>query len=399
MGSVPLDVADPSAVSEALYERVPQLPSTIAGVHSSLARFIGDIHSVVGDMALAVILNQAANEFAGVIYEVQLGRGREALKDARSVFELLVTTLDVLESEELAQRYLDHEIVTIYQGAELESGLDLLKGAERKSAAHQRRKTLRDSKAEYDRALAKYGATFRRAWTDEPLASRAKRHGLDNEYGYYRLASSVLHGAMGGVAGLVQSRGSLRIHRIGPAIALCPLALLKGVRWFRWIVREIGEPTAPQASVALDEDLSRLLRLWPDFRRACQEVDGLIWPANAPPTSTAMLAILPLTRLERWIFYSAATNECFLAIPPDAIPEDVEIGLNHIRKRIAAEAPMSPDWITIATPTVRVQLAQGVSSEPASKYFQQEPLSGWTGDPTPDAPTITRISDIPNENA
>ena len=75
------------------------------------------VHSTTEGTALGVVTTQASNAFIDTVSDSLRGRGRPALANVRTLFELVVTTLDVMASKTLDARYRDHEWVALQQAA------------------------------------------------------------------------------------------------------------------------------------------------------------------------------------------------------------------------------------------------------------------------------------------
>ncbi|MCA1706717.1 MAG: hypothetical protein LC808_27015 [Actinobacteria bacterium] len=65
---------------------------------------------------------EAALDFLDLITDICRGRGRPALRSARSLFELLITLHDITSSPDLAERYFRHQFVVSQQMATLDMG-------------------------------------------------------------------------------------------------------------------------------------------------------------------------------------------------------------------------------------------------------------------------------------
>lgn len=230
-------------VSEEIAQRAAQTIEASAQAVQAAASFVDFVHRSTREYdALKVIVAQATNDFLDLLFDVLHGRGRPALRGARSLVELLITERDVLGSPEIAARYMDQRWI----GARLESSLSIeveeLSAKDRKAEEHRLRKLGRDTAQEYGKALAKYGPSFNRQWHPVPLRTRAERYGLAEDYDFYRLASLVLHGASGGVLGLKTEIAGQIVHRTGLALSLCPLAFLQGIQMFDQIVKQVSVP-------------------------------------------------------------------------------------------------------------------------------------------------------------
>jgi hypothetical protein len=282
----------PSRFADVLAEALPQAISHIDDCLSQLLIFVrGHLPKLENNHAAATVFNQAVNDFSDLCFELVTCRGRPALRASRALFEHLINYRDVTDDPESQQRYERHHAVAAQVEADAEIGLNRLTGDVAKSVRHMLRKLRRDSKKDYDEAIASYGSTFRARWAKTDLRERAKRLGLDQEYEFYRLASMVLHGSAGGAKGTLSSAYPAPVHRTGAALQLCPPAYVKGLTYFRLLIEHAGTVTPEVATQPLIDALSDALALWSDYRRVLLEIDAHTWPENAPAMPRAVLAI------------------------------------------------------------------------------------------------------------
>lgn len=237
-----------------------------------------------------------------------------------------MTVLDVTTDPALGQRFLDHRALVEQQAARLPFEVDALSGNERKAERHRLQVLARDSSATADTAVATYGKDYRRGWASSTLKDRAARHGLAADYEVYGLTSSVLHGSAGGAVGTVRvDRQAGSVHRLGPALALCPLAFLRGLAYYRQIVETLvahnGRPDVARRAAPVLDALDAALALWPEYRSAVVALDELLW-ASALPVSTLM-TVLSLDRAgtPSWWLWDLATQRVAHATPPPDTPQ------------------------------------------------------------------------------
>jgi len=310
--------ADPShrqdtgaTVYDVLLERVVGLDRALEAVHAAMGLWFASVTIWTATRrAPHISASLAANDFADLTDHLVMGQGRSAIRGVRNLFEHLVNILDSIELPALEQRFLDHRAVTEQVAAGLTFELGRLEGVENKREATRLRNLKNDSRSPISDALAEYGFRFKRDWTNQTLSDRATHHGLADDYELYRLTSAVLHGSSGGAIGTVfqvsQPDGPA-VHRLGPALQLCPLAYLQGVSYFRKIVRAIRSiDNRNELSVRSEpilDALDRMDGLWTDYRRVILKLDAELL-ANAvpiPPLQT-VLAVERDGRYSWWIW-------------------------------------------------------------------------------------------------
>src|SRR5207253_1751324 len=71
-------------------------------------------------------------------------------------------------------------------------------GPDRQALRRLLHRLLKHNESSSTAAVRLYGRQFRRTWSSQDLSTRARRHGLETLYEFYRMASSVLHGTAGG---------------------------------------------------------------------------------------------------------------------------------------------------------------------------------------------------------
>lgn len=383
----------------AIVGQVPELYELARRMHEPLHGFLSALHGTrqpsPAEHATSFITAQAANDFNDLLSDCTYGRGRPALRAARSLFELLVTARDVWASQTDAERYLDHEVVGNRIAAGLRFETERLSGKERQVDEHERKKLLRESNAQHADVIRRYGTSFEARWASTDLRTRASSHGLDDDYDAYRLGSIILHGAAGGVLGLAKELRGSRVYRTGPAFSIAPLALLLGIKWFDELVGFIGPKMAEHPAKDLRAILQALRRAWPAYRRALLDLDSDAWPDPPPAPPVALLAIIPLTGKEQWFIDNVEANELYPADPPDRIPPLVQRGIEEIRQKIQREVPMSTEWITTVIPSVTLRPTRGGKAVDAARVLVKRPAGGWPKtSPSPDNPKTWFISGL-----
>jgi len=345
------------------------------------------------DSAVTLILNQASNEFADLLVDAEWGRGRPAIKTTRSLFELLVTLLDVMSSDEMSRRYLAHQTISKRLWAQVTIDAQELGGDEARNAERRRKRVLRETERRRSELLQEFGKRFEKQWAGSDLRARATKHGLAQDYGYYALTSSILHGTAGAVRGHERKDDRRTIRRVGHAYSLCPLALLQGLRFFTKIVRTAGDEVGGREADALLASLAELRISWPRYRKALLRLDEETWPSDPPPGGGAVLGIIPITGHEQWFYYSGPTHELYEADPPKLLSEAMSRVLSAWRAKVKSEAPLETGWITTIVEGADVQPRRGARPLLPEQVLVRRPIGGWSGFPTPDDPVELELTD------
>jgi hypothetical protein len=195
-------------------------------------------------------------------------------------------------------------------------GSELLEGSGRKKYLRRLRHEANKVRLSLERAKRFYGPGFERNWTPKRVSDRATEHGLDHLYDYYRLASLFMHGAAGGTLGTARQVKQMTVHRLGPALELCPFALLIGLRGFRETVLRVRirrndvviEPAVSAVDTLIDQ--------WPRYRELVAALDTTIWPQSPPPAPQAVLAFARNGR-RRWYWHDPELGIMVEADPPE----------------------------------------------------------------------------------
>jgi hypothetical protein len=237
------------------------------------------------------IVNQANNDFLDLLYESMSGRGRPAVRSARSLFEHMVNHRWITAHPTEAERYWDHRAIGDLLDLELNTPREEdFTGKKRKRVRHWRAKLERRVRPAADAVIAKYGTPFRRSWSTTPLRDRADALGLGGEYDFYRLLSAVIHGAAGGDLGHRAEIGGAPVVRTGPALSACPLAFRVGLRYYRTLVADVGNIIGSAGTFGLEAVLDDLEGIVVDHEQRCLGIDSLLWP-NEPPRATMFLRV------------------------------------------------------------------------------------------------------------
>lgn len=350
MDPTPLDA--PDVIGPWLAEEVPELNPTLRRVGELIRPFVSFAHVSTVDAA-ATVINQATNDFIDTLVDCSLGRGRSALRSARSLFELAITAKEIQASPDLARRYMDHRYVVAQIESQLTVEAEHLPKRERSAVLHRRRKLARDTNEAYERAIQRYGTGFNRQWSPDDLRTRARRYGLDEEYMFFQLASAVLHGSAGGTLGLLAEIKDRKVHRVGPALSLCPLALLYALRLYRILLDTYGEDIAGPVADDLRGAIRDLVKLWPKYRRAVLRLDRQLWPDAPPPPHLAILAFKGSGRYRRWYLHDVQAGRIREARPPSHINPEQKRAMQYLIRRASEEADPS-ELITLAMLGVKV---------------------------------------------
>ncbi|MDQ3532861.1 MAG: hypothetical protein M3456_10905 [Actinomycetota bacterium] len=341
-----------SMMGQMIEEAVPNLRPTLVGLSGTAATFIRDAHGRYpsgGPGGITVLLSQAQNDFLDALADVSWGRGRAALRSARSLFDHLVTATEIFRNPALERRYVDHRWVIEQLEGRLEIEGQQLKGKDRSADTHYRKKLLRDSRQQYETAISIYGGGFRRVWIDTDLASRADAHGLGAEYDFYRLASAVLHGSSGGALGIRKEIQGSVVHRTGPALLLCPLAFLQALRYFDGIVEAYEQSQRKsQISAELRQAIRNARLIWPEYRRALRKLDKGIWPDVPPAGLIATVVFDSITRIRRWYLHDPESGRIREANPPSYIQPEQENILLSVERFYYENQPGSRELISMA---------------------------------------------------
>lgn len=336
----PLD--GPEVMGTKINEDLPELRPVLEKLAAAAGKFVRVSYGRYrgrGAGGTLLLITQAHNDLLDTLYDIMTGRGRPALRASRSMFEHLVNARDIMGNPEMEERYVAHRAVVEHLESNLEVQANELHGRARKKDMGRRRKLRESSQAPFEEALRKYGPSFRFGWSRGNLRDRAERHSLSSEYeGFYRLASSVLHGSSGGALGLHRTIDGTSVHRTGAALALCPLAFLQTLRYFDMVI-EAFESAQDRTAVSteLRKAISDARSLWPDYYRLIQKLDRSIWP-KVPPAPPIAVAMIELDgTVAQWYLHDIEAGQIRKARrpSPDNIPawqaELFDVAVNVIR--------------------------------------------------------------------
>jgi hypothetical protein len=177
---------------------------------------------------------------------------------------------------------------------------------------------------------------------------------------------------------------------------VCPLAFLEGLRLFKEFVRTLERETAGPSYDDMIEALNGARALYPRYRRAVLKIDRGLWPENPPPRLLATLAILPLTKAERWFIWDPITALICPAEPPEQLSAPTQRNLDAIRRTIQRELPMSTDWVSIALLDVTLNPRPNARWQPAGSVLANPPFLDWKTGPSPLSPVELEVDEEGN---
>lgn len=129
--------------------------------------------------AFMLIYSVCLNEFVDLLFDVASGRGRQALRGARALFEVQLAAFDVADDETTADRFVAHRLQSEVIARRL-VGEDVGNGFRRLAEL-----------------AAESGSThgdLSRGWARGSIRQRAIRHGLVDQYDdFYGIASNMVH--------------------------------------------------------------------------------------------------------------------------------------------------------------------------------------------------------------
>jgi hypothetical protein len=259
-------------VSDEVLEELPVLRD----IHEELGDALPFTHEAISladqtdatQRARGRILAQASNDYLDLLYEATCGRGRPALRTARTLFEHLVNYRSIDTDSAMAERYCDHESLGAVLDLELNTAQeDEFEGKLRKRFRHWRNRLERTHYSAAKAAIGKYGPSYRSSWAVRTVLERARVHGLEGDYDFYRLCSAISHGTASGTIGIRAEVAGTDVVRTGPALSLVPLALRYGNRYFSMILTDTISYLGADAS-------HRLRRVTQSIEDSLADFDG-----------------------------------------------------------------------------------------------------------------------------
>jgi hypothetical protein len=367
-------LSTPSDMERELAGLVPELAAKIENGAACVQPFV---HRIVGTNSTGesqkLIVTQAANDYLDLLFDVSCGRGRPALRTARSLLEHMVALRDVGGSTSLSDRYVEHVVAAHSWRAQLTLPERHVSPNTARSLAHYRQKLARDVQRPLRGVQSKYGSSFLRQWNPATLRDRMTAQSLDEFWPFYALSSSILHGSGGGVIGLVDDQNyEPAVHRIGPALELCPIALLYGLKFFEQLVVECNA-VEPGAGNVLLSAIADLNGSWEDYWRAISIIDSKLWPDRPPPGLGAVVQIMP-GGLRRWWLVDLVNNRVAPADPPaEQLTDSQEASIADVTSGMSTLS----DPITIAVAGVVLSPRVPLRWQHAATVLVQKPIGGW----------------------
>lgn len=276
--------------------------------------------------ASAIVFNQAFNDWLTLTSELAEGSGRSATRTARALVEHAINMADVAASSDMSERYMAHlSLIAEYQH-DAQIGLSRLPARVRRSLIHRLKKAAKSEEQAIAASVARYGRQWRLKWSGDNLANRAARHGMNDLYKYYRIASLVMHGAAGGSLGSVRTVSGLDVHRTGPALHLCPMAFHEGHRAFLSVLSS-AETVRPDMDFSGTKAVVvEFLDHFAEYRDLIVRLDEDVWPTSPPGEPRSVIAIARNGRT-KWFWYDPQIGLLFEAEPP-SLPDATNTALN-----------------------------------------------------------------------
>jgi hypothetical protein len=382
-GSSTPDLLDaPLVIRGRLSQRLPTLQSVVHQVAESL-RSLGT-YAAPSQVerwrpSLEYLVNQAGNDFLDLLFDCLHGRGRSAIRGARTLFELAVAARDISTSEELDYRYASHFLLGPVLFGRLSREADALSGTEQKEVRYRLDRLRASSQETFDSLLKEFGDRFPHDWRGESLRKRAFAHSLGDDYQtFYAWASVAAHGTSAGMFGHFRGVDGRPIYRLGPAVEACPTALIHGLDYFEMIL-DSYEPELPAGRdlAELRSALQALRGVFPDYRRAILQIDEELWPE---PPSPAQVAIYGLGKSGDggWFLFDTEREAVIAAEPLEPVTSGVMEGFARLRKRHydlgvwkkRSRFPLaSAGLVCIAVPDLEVQPSAESEWNPAGWLF------------------------------
>lgn len=333
--------------------------------------------TVLGDRgthnAIKLIVNQSVNDLISLLSEIAQADGRPAMRSARTLIEHAINLHSLSEGIASAQRYLDHlELGTALLGESL-IGAELLRGKDRRVYQQNLQRAGRRARGVFDAAVERYGPWFRRGWTSETIADRARKHGLTHLYENYRLASLVAHGAAGGSLGSTKNyREGFTIHRTGQSLELTPAAFLMGIRGYASVLDAVAVVRSDLDMKAYRTSIDDLVNLWPAYLDAIRDLDESLWPEERTQ-SPAVVYMFNRSGEGRWWLHVPALQILVEASPPKQIPTWFENRMAEIREHVIKNESdlFTPTqrWVTVKVKDVSVVPLPGGRVVPELAYL------------------------------
>lgn len=346
----------PQTTFRQIIEHLPEFEALATELADAISYFGSGAYSNNPSGALRLVTAQGINDFVDGTWDCLAGRGRPALRAARSVFESLINLKDLLNDPELEERYLDHLVVVEAATRDIKTNPGFLTTRERIRRRIRRR---RENQARLERVAAieaKYDRRFLNQWHPTDFRTRAEKHGFVDDYQFYRKSSAVLHGASAGKTGLVADSGGHTHFRTGPALELCQIAYPYILRFFQQFVDACGEVLSHPSIDELSDVLTRWRDLTPDYVRLVSRIDKEAWPKHAIPGPCAVAVIRADTGL-RWYLHDMPNGRIKAARLTGHLPQHLAQVLEVMTKQVSVLNPAEP--VSVAFIDVEVEPLKG----------------------------------------
>ncbi len=285
-------VAAPVRLIELAAENTPELVTAINVYASRLPGYVSALREAAAHPALLVVGIVAINDFNDLLFDCVAGRGRSALRTARTLFEHHLNLL-ALDDDETRDRFMCHHLVGTVMAASWNPVEAFLTGNDRKAVRHRQHKLRRDVRAELDEAIATYGNGFLRQWHPVSVRDRAIDAGLTAEYEFFRASSAAVHGSASSLEGSFWIVEGEPVVRVGPAVIACPASLAAGLRFFRLLIERL-ETDTKLVEPSLRDTLSGIGRQVEEFCRYTNGLEAFLFQQDdmARPTTAPQQLVL-----------------------------------------------------------------------------------------------------------
>lgn len=358
---------------EAIRNRIHKLTENVFPEYQKCIDEVVSVFQTLGHLEkrepISNLLNQSANDFHDLGNELESGRGRAATRTARALIEHTINFYSIISDEAALKRYGEQFSVSVVFEKNARIGADELPKKERKVYVDSLEKAAKEHQERNDTALAAYGSSFRRQWNTENLYDRAVRHGIDDLYDYYKMASVVMHGSSGGARGTLFSIEGQSIYRLGPAINLCPLAYHEGVRAFSVLIEKIHEVFPSAGAGELTKKVSTLRSLWPKYRKGVLALDKELTPNSAFEVAHCC-ALISGTGTVKWAIVSPNSGWIMFCEEPDSYKEAgrYKDSIQQMRKQVSENFDHD-HWEPIGLPGESLTPLPGGKKYPLSNFF------------------------------
>lgn len=315
------------------------------------------------DAARNRVINQLVNDFLDLLYESLTGRGRPAMRAARSLYEHAINLATVSVDPSQAERFMQHVPAVEMQISRLDfSKLRVMDGKQLRRVRHRQKKSARAAKP------AATGAEG--SWTKSNLRDRSALADLDGDYDFFRVASAVMHGSAGGTLGTFgQVESGATLFRTGPALSICPLALAYGLYFVERALPFVEDEEAASLWLGF---LQEVRSIWVDYSEVIASIDSHLWPPASPLVVVAR--VLTTGNLQWWI-HDRERGQVALAPEPTKVPE---FALETVG-RVLASPNFGSEPVTVAVVGVPPKVPADAQWVPESQILVQRPL--YVGEP------------------